>query len=175
MAEGHGRILHPRLLECWRASLESGQPGEAEARLRRGDGTYRWFLFRSSPMRDTSGSIIQWLGSIIDIDDGKRAQEALAASERDLRLLINSIPMSILVLQWMRHPASTWRRTTACCSPCHAAHAVQPSWHIHRRRTRHPPRRTRVRTLTRTGGGRFSRTFRARPRHSDSARDNKVR
>src|ERR1044072_1747577 len=53
----------PRLLECWRLSLESGQPGEVQARLRRRDGTYRWFAFRPSPIRDESGSIARWLGS----------------------------------------------------------------------------------------------------------------
>jgi PAS domain S-box-containing protein len=82
----------PRLLECWRCSLESGQPGEAQARLRRCDGAYRWFLFRTSPLRDASGAIIRWLGSSTDIEDGKRTREALAASERDLRSIINTIP-----------------------------------------------------------------------------------
>jgi len=82
----------PRLLECWRSCLESGRPGEVQARLRRFDGVYRWFLFRASAMRDESGSITRWLGSSTDIEDGKRAQESLAASERDLRAIIDTIP-----------------------------------------------------------------------------------
>ena len=82
----------PQLLECCRASLESGQPKESEARLRRADGAYRWFMFRTSPMRDASGSIIRWLASSTDIEDRKRAQEALTASERDLRSIIDTIP-----------------------------------------------------------------------------------
>ena len=43
-------------------------------------------------MRDASGAIIQWLGSNTDIEDSKRAQEALAARERDLRSIIDAIP-----------------------------------------------------------------------------------
>lgn len=82
----------PQLLECCRASLESGQPKECEARLRRRDGVYRWFMFRTSPMRDASGAIIRWLASSTDIEDRKHAQEALAASERDLRSIIDTIP-----------------------------------------------------------------------------------
>ena len=88
------------MLEGWRSSLESGQPGEAQARLRRFDGEYRWFLFRASPMRDESGSIVKWLASNTDIEDRKRAQEALAASERDLRSIINTIP----TMAWTARP-----------------------------------------------------------------------
>jgi PAS domain S-box-containing protein len=84
----------PQLLECCRTSLESGQPKECEARLRRHDGVYRWFMFRTSPMRDASGSIIRWLASSTDIEDRKRAQDALAASERDLRSIVDTIPTS---------------------------------------------------------------------------------
>jgi PAS domain S-box-containing protein len=82
----------PRLLERWHSSLESGQPGKLQARLRRCDQEYRWFLLRTSPIRDESGAIVQWLGSGIDIDDGKCAEEVLAASERDLRSIIDTIP-----------------------------------------------------------------------------------
>jgi PAS domain S-box-containing protein len=84
----------PQLLECCRVSLESGQPKECEARLRRHDGVYRWFMFRTSPMRDASGSIVRWLASSTDIEERKRAQEALAASERDLRSIVDTIPTS---------------------------------------------------------------------------------
>ena len=58
-------------------TMASGQPGEAEARLRRHDGEYRWFLFRVNPLRDDAGNIIKWYGTNIDIEDRKRADEAL--------------------------------------------------------------------------------------------------
>ena len=52
-----------------------------EARLRRFDGEYRWFLFRANPMLDQSGNILKWYGTNTDIDDRKRAEEQLRRSE----------------------------------------------------------------------------------------------
>ena len=65
------------LASTWQLIMASGQPGEAEARLRRHDGEYRWFLFRVNPLRDDAGNIIKWYGTNIDIEDRKRADEAL--------------------------------------------------------------------------------------------------
>ena len=45
--------------------------------MRRADGAFRWHLARALPLRDESGRITKWFGSCIDIDDQKRAQEAL--------------------------------------------------------------------------------------------------
>ena len=82
----------PPLMEKWRKMLVSGESDEIEARLRRFDGVYRWFLIRAEPFRDETGTIVRWYGNSTDIDDRKRAEEALAASERNLRLIINTIP-----------------------------------------------------------------------------------
>ena len=64
----------PPLMERWRAMLASGESGEIEARLRRHDGVYRWFLIRAKPFRDESGTIVRWYGTSTDIDDRKRAE-----------------------------------------------------------------------------------------------------
>jgi PAS domain S-box-containing protein len=69
----------PGLLERWRSILVSGEPGEMEARLRRFDGEYRWFLFRASPIADASGHLVKWCGTCTDIEDRKRAEEILNA------------------------------------------------------------------------------------------------
>src|SRR5712675_1657711 len=50
----------PQLLDVWQGLLTSGTPGELEARLRRADGVYRWFLFRVEPLRDPQGTIVKW-------------------------------------------------------------------------------------------------------------------
>src|SRR4029077_17923921 len=77
--------IHPddlsRLTEVWQSILVSGEPGETEARLRRFEGAYRWFLFRANPLRDESGNIVKWYGINFDIEDRKRAAEALRSSE----------------------------------------------------------------------------------------------
>ncbi|HEY0944577.1 MAG TPA: PAS domain-containing protein [Opitutaceae bacterium] len=71
----------PALESYWRSVLASGQPGETEARLRRFDGVYRWFLFRGVPLYAASGKLIKWYGQTTDIDDRKRAEEQLQRSE----------------------------------------------------------------------------------------------
>ena len=52
-----------RLMDFWRQLLASGEAGEIEARLRRYDGDYRWFLFRVEPVRDNHGNIFKWYGA----------------------------------------------------------------------------------------------------------------
>jgi PAS domain S-box-containing protein len=66
--------------ECQKA-FANGSHCEAEHRIRRADGLYRWHLVRAEPMRDENGQIVQWLAVFIDIDDQKRAEERL----RELR------------------------------------------------------------------------------------------
>ena len=67
----------PRCLELWTRSIATGEPYEIEFRVRRADGAFRWHLARALALRDDSGRITKWFGSCIDIDDQKRAQEAL--------------------------------------------------------------------------------------------------
>jgi len=79
------------LLEVWNAALASRAPIECEARMRRMDGEYRWFLFRTVPWCDEAGNVVKWYGTNTDIEDRKRAEGALRASEHTLRTMLNSI------------------------------------------------------------------------------------
>src|SRR5467141_2830816 len=76
-----------RLMDFWRHLLDSGQTGEIEARLRRYDGEYRWFLFRAEPVRDNHGNIFKWHGANTDIEDRKRAEALLATEKRTLEMI----------------------------------------------------------------------------------------
>jgi len=76
-----------RLMDFWRHLLDSGEAGEIEARLRRHDGDYRWFLFRVEPVRDNEGNIFKWYGANTDIEDRKRAEALLAAEKRTLEMI----------------------------------------------------------------------------------------
>jgi formate hydrogenlyase transcriptional activator len=88
----------PPLMETWQELLVSGEAGEIEARLRRHDGVYRWFLIRMEPFRDESGRIVRWYGTSTDIEDRKQAEEKLLQDERELRQLIDFLPQHVLVL-----------------------------------------------------------------------------
>ena len=78
---GWTAAVHPEdlngLAATWQRILASEAPGEAEARLRRHDGDYRWFLFRTNPLRDETGTIVNWYGVNTDIEDRKRAEVEL--------------------------------------------------------------------------------------------------
>jgi PAS domain S-box-containing protein len=102
---GYGFVdyIHPddreHAMDTWAATLGSGSPGEAELRLRRADGVYRWFLIRACPFFDEAGNLTQWFGVNVDIEDRKGAQDALQASEaalreseRQLQQIVSSIP-----------------------------------------------------------------------------------
>ncbi len=91
---GWMNAFHPddRLMEEWRTALAAGKPFEKEARLRRTDGQYRWFLIRAVPLRDEQGNIVNWYGTSIDIEDLKRAEDRV-------RLVINTIPTMVWTLQ----------------------------------------------------------------------------
>src|SRR5258707_3282762 len=85
-------------MEKWRELLVSGEPGEMEARLRRRDGVYRWFLIRVEPFRDERGRLVRWYGTSTDIDALKQTQERLREEEQELRTITDAIPQAIIVL-----------------------------------------------------------------------------
>ncbi len=92
---GWTRTLHPDdvegLTRVWQEIISSGRAGEAEARLKRFDGEYRWFLMRAEPYRDEQGKIVRWFGTNTDIEDLKRA-------EREVRDLIDFTPQQIGIM-----------------------------------------------------------------------------
>lgn len=91
---GWVKAVHPDDLagsvRRWAEGMERGLPCEMRHRLRAADGSYRWFLIRAIPRRDSKGNIIQWLGSCTDIDDMIRAEAALLDTEERLRLAVES-------------------------------------------------------------------------------------
>jgi len=85
-SEGWRRVVHPEDIDLYveksRAAAAARKPFENEFRLRRAaDGEYRWFLVRISPLCDGRGNIVKWHGVLTDIEDRKRAEQALKRSE----------------------------------------------------------------------------------------------
>ncbi len=85
-------VIHPKdagdFFAEWRVSLASGKPLERQARIRRSDGEYRWFLARFAPQRDELGRVVRWCGLLVDID-------SLKSVEAEAQMLIDAIPQQI--------------------------------------------------------------------------------
>jgi PAS domain S-box-containing protein len=83
--------VHPgeraALFGGWEKALSAGEPFETEARLRRKDGGFRWFLIRTVPLRDGAGRVARWFGASTDIQDIVEAREVLARSRAELQRL----------------------------------------------------------------------------------------
>ena len=88
----------PPLMKKWQEMLASGEAGEIEARLRRHDGVYRWFLIRAEPLRGEDGKIVRWYGTSTDIESLKQVEHKLREEERELRQLTDTISQTIVVL-----------------------------------------------------------------------------
>jgi PAS domain S-box-containing protein len=85
------------VLERLKRSLERGQPYEAQCRLRRADGVYRWVQGSAVPVRAQDGVVGRWYYLITDIEDRKRAEDLLLARERQLRAIVDNIPAMIAI------------------------------------------------------------------------------
>ncbi len=85
----------PAFKDVWAQSVASGQSFSFTYRLRRFDGEYRRHVGRAEPLRDEAGSIVEWIGANIDINEWHEAEEALRARELQLRLLVDTIPTMV--------------------------------------------------------------------------------
>src|SRR6201997_3624979 len=92
-------VLHPddrtRVVADWHTALKNGQAMEREARVRRVDGEYCWWFIRNVPLRDETGKLVRWYGTAIDIEDRKRAEQALRKSEERWRSVFENSAIGV--------------------------------------------------------------------------------
>jgi PAS domain S-box-containing protein len=102
--DAHIPLLHPDDQEesrkAWSTCLRTGEAAEFSQRVRNAQGDYRWFLSRVEPLRADDGTLLQWVGVNLDIEELKRAEEGLRESEYKLRQIIETIPS----LVWSADP-----------------------------------------------------------------------
>lgn len=133
LGQGWARIIHPDdlpgLVAHWSDTLRAGTSGEHEARIRRFDGEYRWFLLVWTPLLDEAGSVTAWFGTNTDIEDRQRAEHTLRASagaaRRQVEILKSSLDalarepdptrlaghiLGSIIGQFGAHSGSVWAR-----------------------------------------------------------------
>ena len=92
--------IHPgdreRFGESWQRALSSGMQFECECRIRAGDGQYRSFFTQVVPLRDASGEILRWYGTSTDIEERKRAEQALMSMQGEIAHLSRLLTMGEL-------------------------------------------------------------------------------
>ena len=100
---GWNSVIHPDDLVTftkeWDLARSIGRPFQNQARVRRADGEYRWFLIRKAPLRDTLGNIIKWYGTGFDIEDLKQAEAKIRQNEAELQQVIDAIPAHVFAFQ----------------------------------------------------------------------------
>jgi PAS domain S-box-containing protein len=103
--DAHLPFVHPddraETQENWLSRLRTGEGGEGSFRVRNAQGGYRWFLSRVEPLRASDGTVLQWVGVNLDIEERKCAEQALRESEYKLRQIIETVPGLI----WSADPA----------------------------------------------------------------------
>jgi len=114
-------IVHPddlpRVFANWQGTMKSGIADEMEARLRRADGIYRWFRCQRVPLRDGEGNLVRWYGLRADIEDRKRAEEALVVQNSRLQLLLKltkEITSNLELRQLLRAISANIREVMDC-------------------------------------------------------------
>ena len=94
---GWTEAVHPedltRVTEEWAVYLLSQEPHTREYRVRRHDGTYHWFTTRAAPVFDERGAFVEWVGTCQNVEEQRRAEEALRVSEERLRLALEVVRM----------------------------------------------------------------------------------
>src|SRR5258706_285268 len=100
--DAHLPFVHPddraETQENWSTRLRTGEGGEGSFRVRNAQGGYRWFLSRAEPLRASDGTILQWVGVNLDIEDVKCAEQALRESERSARSAIDGIAGLVAIM-----------------------------------------------------------------------------
>ena len=102
LGTGWIRALHPEdlppTLKAWDESIRTGNPFDMQYRVHCApDGVWRWMRARAAPRRDDDGKIIRWYGTLEDVDDHRKAEEALRRSEARLQAIFDAVPIGIVI------------------------------------------------------------------------------
>ena len=93
-----------RALECWRNSIATGEPTESVFAVRRADGVVRPFLGMARPLRDSDGKVVRWFGTMTDISEQRRTEDALRKAHTEeraraieLQAIMDAMPIAMVI------------------------------------------------------------------------------
>lgn len=99
--------IHPDDREAayhnWLEGLHGDSRKATEYRLRMADGSYRWHISRSIPMKDEHGKLLRWVGTTTDIEEQKKAQNAAEKERERIYSLFMQAPIIFVVTQGPEH------------------------------------------------------------------------
>lgn len=93
----HDPDVLPSVMQAWAESIALGEPFEQTFPLRRADGVFRPFLTRIVPFRDADGTVLRWFGTNVDVTEQCRIEDALRASDEELRQLNHTLEERVRV------------------------------------------------------------------------------
>jgi PAS domain S-box-containing protein len=103
LGDGWLRAVHPedrgKLVQGWQAATQVQSISKADYRFVHPDGTISWVLGQAVPEKDHTGRIVGYVGTVTDITERKRAEEALRQSEATLRGVFQAAPIGICIMK----------------------------------------------------------------------------
>ncbi len=118
----HSKLYTAESWDRFRCAVEeafrTGTPYELDLEMIRFDGARRWLIAKGEVRRDSTGHIVQLRGTVQDITERKRTEEALRESEarerakvKELETLLDAAPITILIATDPKCKSITANRT----------------------------------------------------------------
>jgi two-component system cell cycle sensor histidine kinase/response regulator CckA len=131
----HDPLVLPRVLAEWKASLATGRPLDIVFPLRGADGSYRPFLTRAMPVRDSNNAIVRWFGANTDIGEQLRTEQQLAEAVQRLNAHMDNSPLAVVefdpefrIIRWSDEAERLfgWRRDEILGRGMHDVQLIHP-------------------------------------------------
>ena len=101
-------VVHPedlkRTIDTWQHAMDSGLTHEMEHRLLQRDGSYKWYLSRTTPVRDQEGRVAKWYGTSTEINNIKHAEQKLLEATTRLDYLVTESPAVVFTYELQPQP-----------------------------------------------------------------------
>ena len=119
-----------KMTQAWAAAVSTGEPFQYEFRCRRAiDNSYRWCITSALPLRDQSGQVIKWFGSVVDLHDWKEAQTALQTTQAELAQVSRLTTMGELaasIAHEVNQPLTAVTNNASACLRLLASRNLEP-------------------------------------------------